>query len=986
MTFKTTRLRDAISIAIAMSSVAAAGSAFAQTTTAPTAAPPTGDAQQLDRIEVTGSRIPRADVETAQPIITLSREQIQNQGFTSVADILQNLTSAGSPAISRADALASGEDVGGYYIDLRNLGAQRTLVLVNGKRLGISTSGLQDLGQIPVSAIQRIEVLKDGASAIYGSDAIAGVVNIITRRNFDGAEANVYLGGYDKGDGFKQSYDVTLGASGDRASVTLSAEYTKEDPVFAKDRWFSAYGNSGPDFPFSGWSPISQNGVWLGNQGPGGPIIDTDPDSDTYGQNINFVDPTCASGMCTVNKGADPGNPANYHSLTPAERANANQQMMLQTGIERRSVFVSSTLNITDDLKATADIGYNQRTTDQQIAGYPFNYGFGLISAQSYFNPNPAAGDAYFYRRLWEVPRTTRSVLNTLRVSLGLEGVLNFGDHQWDWDVGYLSNRNDNNKYAHGDANTLASSKAIGPSYFNAATGRVECGSAAAPIAYGSNYGNGECIPFNPLLPYGQAGQGSLANPALQAYLFPEYHDAGETTTTIYSANMGGTLFSLPAGDMGLAFGVEHREEKGRFVPDAFAQAGLSTGLPATTTAGSYSLNEAYVELEVPVLADVAFAKELTFNIASRYSEYSNFGNTLNSKFSMRWRPMEGLLVRATYAQGFRAPSISDLFGGIGGSFESYTDPCASGPDPQAGAGGPACTAAGVPASYVQLGQGNIACTTVPCQTNFQFLSGSNPNLSPETATSKTAGIVWSPKWVQGLDFTLDWFDVKIEDTIASDSVDSILNDCYVANISARCAGIVRDPATHAITNMFFGLTNLGAIRTEGYDFGVNYRVPETSFGKFNVNWQSTYTSKYDQLADNSPETQWVGYVGTPGIFRLRSNLGLVWEKGDYSIAYMARYYSGMKEACGSAPRPCDDATHRDVYGNLDKQNHVGSNTFHDLQFNVKLPWNATASVGATNITNHYGPIMFSTPNSDFPYYGGFDIGRTLYMKYQQRF
>lgn len=141
----------------------------------------------LDRIEITGSRIRSADVETQQPILTLDRQALEKQGLTSVADVLQNLTSAGSPAISRADALSSGEDVGGYYVDLRNLGAQRTLVLVNGKRLGASTSGLQDLSQIPMAAIERIEVLKDGASSIYGSDAIAGVVNVITRKRFDGA-------------------------------------------------------------------------------------------------------------------------------------------------------------------------------------------------------------------------------------------------------------------------------------------------------------------------------------------------------------------------------------------------------------------------------------------------------------------------------------------------------------------------------------------------------------------------------------------------------------------------------------------------------------------------------------------------------------------------------------------------------------------------------------------------------------------------------
>ena len=950
MKFKTNKLRDAVSYALVMgaASVAGTGIAVAQETT--------DEAKTLDRIEVTGSRIPRADIENEQPVTVISRAMIEKQGFATVADILQNLTSSGSPAISRADALASGENVGGYYIDLRNLGAERTLVLLNGKRLGVTTSGLQDLSQIPVSAIERIDVLKDGASSLYGSDAIAGVVNVITRRDFEGAEVNAYFGTFGEGEA-KESFDFTIGTRSDRGSLTLSAEYSKEDPVLAGNRGFSKYGNSGRNFPFSGWSLISQNGVWLGGN--------------------------CPSGLCTLDRGSDPTDPNNYHDITPAERSNPNQKMFLQTGLERKSLFVSGTYDITDKIRFTSDIGYTQRATDQQIAGYPGNYGFGLLSADSYFNPAPGA-DQYWFRRFWEVPRTTRSELDTLRVTLGLEGAFDIGEHQWNWDVGFLSNENTINKYGHGDAYVPALQAALGPSYFNGTTGRVECGSAAAPIAYGSSFGDGQCIPFNPFLPFGQAGDGSLGNADLQTFLFPEYHDTGKTKTTDYTANVAGTLFTLPAGDVGLAFGVEHRNEQGRFVPDAVNQTGQSTGLPAKTTSGSYSLDEAYVELDIPLLSDVPFAKELALNIASRYSDYSNFGDTTNNKFQVRWRPIDGLLVRATYADGFRAPSIADLYGGVGGSFESYSDPC-SVLSPGNVNGNAACTAAGVPVGYVQLGQANVPCTTLPCQTNFQFITGSNPNLLPETAESWTAGVVWSPKWVEGLSLSLDWYKVEVTDTIISDSVDNILNDCYANGITSRCAGIVRN-ATGAVTDIFFGLTNAGGLRTEGYDFGVNYRLPELAVGQFTVDWQNSYVSRYDQKADNNEDTLWVGFVGTPGVFRVRSNLGVGWEKGDYSLNYMARYYSGMKETCASAPRPCDDPTHIDVYGNLAKQNHTGSNTFHDLQGSVKLPWNATASLGVNNLTNHLGPIMFSTPNSDFPYYGGFDIGRFIYVKYQQRF
>ena len=968
MTLKTTKLRDAINFALAVSVTAVAGTgvAFAQDQTDEQ----TEQATTLDRIEVTGSRIPRAEVEGAQPIITVTREQIEKQGFASVADILQNLTSAGSPAISRSDALASGENVGGYYIDIRNLGATRTLILMNGKRLGVTTSGLQDLSQIPFSAIERIEVLKDGASSIYGSDAIAAVVNVITRRNFEGAEANAYVGVYDQGDGFKQSYDFTAGASTDRLNLVFSAEYTKEDPVLAGDREFM-YGNSGPLFPYSGWSLISQNGVWLGNTGPGG-----------------FTPPSCASGLCTLDRGSDPTNPDNYHSITPAERAHPNEQMYALTGIERKSIFTRATLDLTDEIQAVAEIGYTNRKTDQQIAGYPGNYGFGLLSADSYFNPNPGAGDAYWFRRFWEVPRRTESVADTFRTVLGLNGSFAIGERYWDWDVAALMNKNNINKYGRGDAYLPALQAGLGASFFNPTTGRVECGTAANPTPYGTNIGNGECIPFNPFLPFGQAGDGSLGNADLQSFMFPRYTDTGETTTTDYTANLAGSLFTLPAGDVGMAVGIEHRREDGIFIPDAVNQAAQNTGLPATTTAGAYDLSEAYVELEVPILADMPFAKELAFNVASRYSDYSNFGDTTNNKFQMRWRPMDGLLVRATWAEGFRAPSINDLFGGIGGSFESYIDPCGT-TAPGSVAGNATCTAAGVPADYVQLGQANVPCTTLPCQTNFQFLSGSNPNLSPETAESKTLGVVWSPTFAEGLTFNLDWYDVEVTDLIVQDSVNNILQDCYVNNIASRCEGIVRagpGPSEGAITNMFFGLTNAGGLRTEGYDFGVLYRLPETSYGNFSIDWQSSYTSVYDQKADDSADTPWIGYVGTPGVFRVRSNLGVGWAMGDWSVNWNARYYSGMKEACASAPRPCNDPDNVGVTGSLQPQNRTGSNTFHDVNVALQLPWNATASIGANNVGDHIGPTMFTSPNSDFPYYGGFDIGRFVYMKYQQRF
>jgi iron complex outermembrane receptor protein len=913
----------------------------------------------LDRISVTGSRIRGASVETQQPILTMTRESLEKQGFSSVADVLNNLTSAGSPAISRSESLASGENVGGYYVDIRNLGAERTLVLMNGKRLGASTSGLQDLSQIPMSAVERIEILKDGASSIYGSDAIAGVVNVITRKNFDGGEANVYVGQYGKGDGDTETYSMTLGARGERGSLTLSAEYSKQDPVWAKDRWYSRDGSLGPNSTSADWSPISQNGSWC---------------------NPKLYDCTKSSAVWqTLNPGGNPKNPNDYHAITEDEFANSNEQMTLLTGVKRKSVYINGTYDFTDSISLNTDVLYNERQTFQQIAGYPYQSASNSIktplSAASAFNP--VGQDVSFRRRLWEVPRTTDSQLKTLRFAPTLTGFFELGGKTFDWDVGALWNRNESIKSNRGDMSLIGARQALGPSFIDAG-GVARCGTAANPIL-------GDCRPWNPLLPYGVDGQGSLANQELQDFLFPTFTTRGVTKTTSFTANLSGSIVTLPAGDLGFALGVEHRKEEGSYVPDAFAQSGQSTGLGQKPTRGEYDLNEVYLELNVPLLADMAFAKELTLNVASRYSDYSNFGGTTNSKFGLTWRPLDELLVRGTYAEGFRAPTISDLYGGLSSSFESYIDPCGV-KAPGSVAGNAACSGAGVPANYVQLGQAGKECSTLPCQSGDQFISGANPNLKPETSKSTTFGLVWSPRWVQGLDVSLDWYKYEISDMIIADSVDRILRDCYVLGNSERCSSVTRAADGH-VSAITYGTANLGKMETEGYDLGIKYRLPELAIGQFNIDWTTSYTSKYDEQRQNSDgDNIMVGRVSEPGLFRVRSNLGVNWQYGDFGVNYTARYYSGMKESCISLDDGWCDAPNHMANGETDPLRHTGSNTFHDLQVSWKAPWDATIALGANNVFDHKGSLQYSAPNSAFAYYGGFDVGRFLYMKYTQRF
>lgn len=849
---KQSLLRDAIRRALFAGAVLSlAMPLHAQETDAP-------EERELETITVTGSRIARAvDRETPQPVTIISREEMQRTGFQSVADILQASVVMGSPAISRADALSSGEATGGSFVDIRNLGAARTLVLVNGQRLGITTGGLADLSQIPTSAVERIEILKDGGSANYGSDAIAGVVNIITRRNVDGAEGNVYFGQFDQGDGTKQQYDVTFGMTNDDSWLTASVQYAKEDPVWARDR----------DFITGSTSGISEKGVL-------------------------FVGST----RYTLKDGGDPTNFADFRLYDPAiDNAQPNRQMTLQTGQERQAFYLSAGRDIGENLTLEVDALYNHRDTMQQIAGYPYRSNAwgdlnAPIHADGAFNPRPGETLTYF-RRTWEVPRVTMNKATTYRLGAKLAGFFDIGPNTWSWDAGFFQSQFRTVKDGTGNLLLTAAQKATGPSWLNPATNRVECGSATDSIPYGPSYGNGECVPWNPLVPAGNTAPGSLADPALQSFLFPIGHDVGETETNAYFANASGLLAELPAGDLAMAVGYEHRQEKGVFSPDALRQSGLSTDLGSGTTSGRYDLDEFYAELQVPLLRDVPFARTLALNLASRHSDYSTFGSTTRSKASIEWRPIDDLMVRGTLGQGFRAPTIADLYGPQNQSFENYTDPC----DSQFGVarGTPVCVAA-VPAGFRQEMSGGLPATGPNTQSNVPFLSGSNPELTPESSRNVTFGFVYSPGRIEGLSVSLDWWKVLVENAIVDDTPDAVLEDCYLRGDAVRCAQFMRNATTGAIETLSFQLMNFGYVETAGYDVFASYHLPQFAWGNLGFTWDTTYVDYYETKFDNASPNA-VQNTGLAGSFRVRSNLSTDWSLGNDGLRWTARYYSSMR-------------------------------------------------------------------------------------------
>ncbi len=1024
MTLKTTPLRDAIAFALAVgtTTVAGLGTAAAQDTQQK-------EATTLDRIEVTGSRIRQVDIETEAPVLTISRADIEQQGFQSVADILQNISAVGAPAISRASPLTAGENVGGQFISMRNLGAQRTLILVNGKRLGISTSGFQDISTIPTVAVERIEVLKDGASSIYGSDAIAGVVNIITRSNFEGATVDGYYGQYSEGDGETTRADFIMGFTGDRGSLTAAVEYRKEEEVFARDREYSAYPQS-YKHPTRGWTTASQWGVLhLPASLGGGTTTMTAYQNNRVLNNGGDWRSLAGFHIQDCDVGAV-GNPATQVPAacqftqgngSTVDKSNTNLQTHLRTPQESRSLFVNGIFDITESVRFRGDMLYTDRDAERQVAGYPFQSGSaGVVpggfrmSRDSYYNPVGAKNgfatptDVNFTRRTWEVPRVDKPSSNTWRFSAALEGSFGVADRMFDWDVSYLYNNNKVHQENYGNLNIDRAKQSTGASFLDT-DGVVKCGTPDNPATTGVNERSVilGCVPWNPFIPYGRVGDGGLTgNQALQDWLFQYLNSSGETETTVYSANISGSVATLPGGDMGLALGVESRKEQGRFIPDAQAVTGNSTTLASGPTSGSYTVDEIYGELFLPVLADLPGAQELSFSLATRYSDYDTFGDTLNSKFGFKWKPIDSLLFRGTYAEGFRAPTINDLYGGGSQTFAFFTDPC----DTTFGTArnntavrGRCAGSAGVPGvpnpnTYRQLGQGFNPVSAGNAQTPVAFFSGSNPNLIPETSESKTLGVVWSPGFVEGLNVSLDWWNIHIDDLIVADSPTQILNDCYIQADPARCTLFTRDATLGYVNQLGFTSINAGFRDAEGWDMDLSYRLATERFGNYNFSWQTTYTSKDEIKTDTNPNTppqQLVGYATSPGFvgtFRVRSNTSLTWDMGPWSVTWGMRYYSGMKETCLSAslfPDECSNPEFAVANPNPAQAraiNELGSNTFHDLEFRWKAPWNATVAIGANNAFDHQGPVMYSAPNANVTYQGEFDIGRFIYMKYQQRF
>ncbi|MBB4153613.1 iron complex outermembrane receptor protein [Sphingomonas jinjuensis] len=881
-------LRHRARLGVALGAMLASMPAYAQTTAAPADQTGAATADEGETVVVTGSRIRRDPLAQAAPLTTIDNADIARTGLSSIGDVLQRLPGSAGGLNSRFNRSGNngnppdggGVGAGSAEIDLRYLGSRRTLVLLDGQRFinGTAASGVPgavDLNAIPDSMVERIEVLRDGASTTYGSDAIAGVVNIITRKRQNGFLASAQVGAYPQGDGVTQNYQLSWGHRDEGAGVSFVAgvNYIKQGSVFAGDRPYYSFPNPGATACTTSCSSGTPNGRFLVNN----PVT---------GVGMNL---TLKSNPLTTPR-FDPANPtganSDFKQFTVADRFNFRPYNYLLTPQERFGAFINFQGDLGDSVRFSTKVIYNRRTSDNQAAPLPLFVGpdagnGNLLDTISIDRTNPfnpfgvtlAAGNAglarnydFIGRRFVENgPRHYSQEVNTMYIGSTLDGQIPIGAGTWYWDANVIYAENSAKQVAHGNVNAANLARALGPI--------SQC--------------TGSCVPFNIF-----GGAGSIT-PAMINYVTFEQRDRSEQAMVDATFNVTGTLFNLPAGPLGLAAGYEYRKQIGSFTPDPIVAAGLGSDIPAQATRGGFDVNEVYAELSIPVLKDVPFFRLLEGSFAARYSDYSTSGSRTTMKGGLSWKPINDLRLRGTWAQGFRAPSIGELFGTPSRFDGGVIDPCSDFNNNGASATVKQnCIARGVPAngSYVQTNQ------------QLPILTGGNRALRPETSESWVVGGVYSPSWANGigrLTLEADYYTITVDNAISSIGADVLLANCTQTNDPVACGAITRS-TSGAITQIRGLLQNIASLKSEGLDLILSYRSPSVGAGTFGLTWSSNVLFEYSTTLPTATGSSKLERQGTErgdqAYPRFKSNATLDWSSAAFTAALTGRYIGRVTE------------------------------------------------------------------------------------------
>jgi iron complex outermembrane receptor protein len=801
--------------------------------------------QSVEKIEVTGSNIKRAESEGALPVLTITREQIENLGVTNIEQLLQTVTSNSAVGGLVAAQGAGQSTYGESAASLRSLGANKTLVLVNGRRLAnYATDGTAvDINGIPLGAIDRVEILQDGASAVYGSDAVAGVINFILRENFSGFEATGYAGMTAAGGGRTTKGGLVWGFGDfqkDRFNVMLSADMSKDAAIYGADRSYAnqAWDNAGI-YGSGSATPSGNYLTFVPTPGVGAPHT-----LDSLGSNIG--NPLSPNNCATNGMRFDP----NYGTC----RYDPSPFVPLVPDIERQNVSGSFRFKLTNNDEFFINGFYSHQVTDTIEQPSPYRTGF-LVTDQRFVTDNvypaiivdptspyyptafiaankpSAAGQpvTVSYRAFDGGGREHTDVASNAHFVAGFRG----GVMGYDYDIAYV----------HNSSNVAETTQA---GYQN-------------QVALATLLSHNPA--FNPLA--------ATQTPALAAQIAATNYVGPMISSTLHNdsleGKLSGELFKLPAGPLSFAVAASLRTETMDLQPSAAYQSGDVSGyggqvLPLSATRRSSSI---FGELNAPIV------KSLEADVAVRTDRYPNATST-NPKVSLRFQPVQQALIRASYGTGFREAALPELF------TPNTIGTTASFKDPVTGA----------------LGQ-------------FTQVAGGNPNLKPEKSEQASIGFVLDP--VQAMSLSVDYFKIRVRDLIQSLSPQFIVDEAAAGN--STYAALVQRDSGNNITQIMSTLQNAGAIAVSGVDVDFKWLFLKTAdYGAYDVRLRGTYMKNFDEtLADGSvqhsigvtvdPSGNPINAAFTGIIFKWRHALSLGWKDGPYALRVTQNYQSSYFDA-----------------------------------------------------------------------------------------
>jgi iron complex outermembrane recepter protein len=983
------RLRSQV-VAFALMTMAANG-AFAQTVGPTPVAPATAPAGSLEEVTITGTRLRGTDAESANPISVVTSQDIAQTEATTIEQYFRKM-----PAIDFTNGVTAGDEdvgLGASYAGLRNLGPQRTLILVNGQRFPFTdnqgTFDAVDLNNIPVPMIDSIVVLRDGASSVYGADAVGGVINIITKTHFEGLAVDSDVGESTHGDALKYGVSLTAGSDlrDDRGNVLVNIGYDRQEPVLGAARaWaISEHPEAGVNaFPQISSNVVGATGVIGGQRW----FFPSGLNSGILGANANTLGTTpfdnLGDGVVTGGK-LPPGDLA-----IPGQGVyfNYGPGTSLISGLERKQINLTMNYKLAPTVTAVLEGFYTNRQSTEQSnptqtgAGTPtptFPNGFfspGFVPGGSCNPNNPTCGatsaaqaainSQYGITGPQDVPILTRRTelgdrlfsddINTYRLRASLQGTI---FNTYSFEVGFIYGLSTAIYRQQNDTNFLHMAQELG---------MVACGPEAG-CSLANFFG------YNTL------------TPEQAAYLAFTNTDSSRYQMSLAYGNIGGRLFDLPAGPVKGVVGFERRSDSMFENPDTVVAAGDALTF-SSPTSGSYYTTSGYVEVNVPLLKDVPLVKSLTTDVSGRYDDNTTFGSARTYKIGLDWAVNDDFRFRGTHSTGFRAPQVKELFGGHFLTQPGGFDPCAVG---GGFAGNARCDAAiiaagGNPATVQQINQINV-------------ISGGNPSLQPETSRQSTAGIVFTPRAIPSLSVTFDYYSILVMGEVSSLDPNAVLADCYgnvpyVISQTQACAAIgPRLEGTGDLGNITLLNNNVFDERTNGIDFHLGYGIDTKdmkmpAWGRLVFTADANYLLS-DEISGAGATIQQAGtFSNDYGRPRVKAATNFTFVARDkWSASWTTRYYGGLRNAdptsaCqyGAVPSPCGS----DPFNF--EGNETGGIFYHDISAAYQNG-SITVTIGVDNLFDKDPPFL--TPNADLNTMGaaGYDfVGRFIYMKAQAKF